>query len=322
MYLSDLQALKNADCLLYFNGRTAFGGLIKVGGTEYRKGVVTHPGYKGPSELTYNIENMGFETFYAVFGKDASAGAEVGGDNGIKGTRTRTKIYVDGVLSDDSGNLKYPETYTVTVNISGAKELKLVTSDGGDGIYCDTSAYADAMLLRAGEEISLPPEPESPPQDISFSTVDKAYLSDMTVGRNKCFGSGIGIDCNPHNEYLCIDTTFYDKGLCLIPFPVKPAYAEYNIEGLGFRTLSSYIGICYSEITNCNKGSVICRIYGDGKLIYESPLIRAKENGVYSKPVLAQADVTEVQLILIEVDPTSDGNDGDMVCFGEAVLVK
>lgn len=146
-YLSDMNGVGDENCLLFINDKTESGGKINIGGAEYEKGLITHPGFNGPGTVTYNIEGLGYTNFRAVVGKDKSAGAAVG-EEGIIGTNINVQVYVDGVLKVSSGNLPYPSTYTIDVDITGAKELKIVSGDGGDGIYCDTTAWADAKLVK------------------------------------------------------------------------------------------------------------------------------------------------------------------------------
>lgn len=326
VYLSDMEADRNAECLLYCKDCTEYGKQIKVGGKVYEKGVLTHPGYNGPSEMTYRIGGMGFETFYAVGGKDASAGTQVGGDSGIRGTRVRLQVYVDGVLRADSGDLAYPDTYTFIVDVRDAQELKLVTSDGGDGIYCDATGWADARLLRSGAEVPTEAPTEAPTeptkQDPALRDVTTAYLSDMVIRRWDCHLNEVFRDRNLLNEDLYIDMDYYDKGLSIHALPDRPGFAEIEIDGLGFTTFGAYIGVCYCEASDCSMGSIICRVYCDDVLKYESPVIRAKENGVYTQPLLVQVDVTGAKMLRLEVDPTSDGYAGDMACWGNACVTR
>jgi hypothetical protein len=146
-YLSDMNGVADENCLLFINDKTESGGKINIGGTEYDKGLITHPGFNGPGTVTYNIDGLGYTNFRAIVGKDKSAGAAVG-EEGIVGTNINVQVYVDGVLIVSSGNLPYPSTYTIDVDITDAKELKIVSGDGGDGIYCDTTAWADAKLVK------------------------------------------------------------------------------------------------------------------------------------------------------------------------------
>lgn len=143
-YLSDMTGTPDENCLLYLNDQTESGGKINVGGVEYEKGVVLHPGWNGPATITYNIEGLGYTNFRAIVGKDKSAGST----EAITGTCINVKVYVDGKLSLSSGNLAYPSTFNIDVDITDAKELKIFVGDGGDSITWDTTAWAEARLVK------------------------------------------------------------------------------------------------------------------------------------------------------------------------------
>lgn len=330
-YLSDMEAARNEDCLLYFNDITERGTVIKVGGVEYEKGVLTHPGYGGPSILTYNIEGLGYSIFYAVGGKDASAGFEVGGDTGIKGTKVQLQVYVDGELKADSGELAYPDKYIFNVDIKGARELKLVTSDGGDGIYCDATGWANAQLLKSSEDIPAEQTPEPTPEPTPVPTqrpelkdAETAYISDMIIRDFLGYNDVIGLDENIVGEELYINMDYYEKGISLHAVPgATNAFAEIDIEGLGFRTFNSYIGVCFSMGADCSMGTIECKVYCDGVLKYESGKIKAtNEEGEWTDPVFVQVDITDAKVLRLEVTTAGDGISGDMSCWGGACVSK
>jgi hypothetical protein len=58
------------------------------------------------------------------------------------------KVYVDDQLKFDSGIYRAGQTpLPVAIDIEGAKKLKLVTSDAGDGIVCDYAWWGDARFI-------------------------------------------------------------------------------------------------------------------------------------------------------------------------------
>lgn len=330
-YLSDMSATKNEHALLYLNDVTERDTIIKVGGVEYDKGVVTHPGYEGPSELTYNIEGLGYSIFYAVGGKDASAGYQVGGDSGIRGTKVQMQVYVDGVLKADSGELAYPDTYVFIVDIKGAKELKLVTLDGGDTIYCDATAWADARLLNSESDIPQQKTPEPTPeptpvptQNPEFKNKTTVYLSDMVIRNFNAYRDTLGLDENIAGEELYINMNYYEKGISFHAVSGAPnAFVEVDIEGLGFKTFNSYIGICYSMSADLTMGTIVCKVYCDDVLKYESEIIKATdENGNWLDPQFIQVDVTDAKVLRLEVTNAGDNIMGDMSCWGGACVSK
>ena len=187
-YLGDITPEQNGNLFYYVNSADGGNTQICLNGKTYEKGICTHPGDGGPSELTYDISGLGYNVFCATGGKDVSAGAFVGNDQ-ILNTLVQLQVYVDGVLQADSGALAYPNTYEFRVNITGAKELKLVSSHGGDGIFCDTSSYADPVLSKqtpasADPEQTQPTEPANPVSgDAALLTAAAALCLCLTAPR-------------------------------------------------------------------------------------------------------------------------------------------
>lgn len=57
------------------------------------------------------------------------------------------EVYVDGELKFNSGLMNSTDAQKhVEVDINGAKELKLVVTDGGNGIGSDHGSWADTKL--------------------------------------------------------------------------------------------------------------------------------------------------------------------------------
>ena len=239
-------------------GTAPDGTAINIGDNQkFDHGISMHPPLEGgPAEAEFNIEGLGYRTFVALGGKDLFSGIEVGGAIGIKGTKVGMEVWVDGVKKAESGNIPYPETYLFKVDITGAKKLKLVATDGGDGIYCDTTSFAGARLFKqAIDDISddmLPqlnePDPTptvepTPPAtpDPALKDADKAYISDLPWVDYATYTSNDEMpehrDENNSGEEIWICGEYYEKGVCLHARPNIESYLDVNIEGLGF-TLS------------------------------------------------------------------------------------
>jgi len=100
----------------------------------YQKGIGTH----AISEIVYDISGKNYEIFEAYVGVDQEM------------TYTASivfQVWVDGEKVYDSG-IMYPGTSQkyVSVNVAGKNELKLVVTDGGNGIGSDHGDWADAKL--------------------------------------------------------------------------------------------------------------------------------------------------------------------------------
>lgn len=101
----------------------------------YDKGIGTHAN----STIVYDLEGKNGEFFSSYVGVDRAMYNTVGS--------VQFEVYLDGAKVYDSGlmNSKDPQKY-VEVNVAGAKELKLVAKDGGNGIGSDHATWGDAKL--------------------------------------------------------------------------------------------------------------------------------------------------------------------------------
>lgn len=139
-YLSDMSEVSSIVGWGSFRKDKSPGGkgitLFKDGlATNFTKGLGAH----AASELIYNIENKGYNSFRAYAGIDGEVGLN-------KGLAT-FEVYADGKKVYDSGKVKSGEDYkAINIDITGVKELKLVTTDGGNGITGDNTVWAEAKL--------------------------------------------------------------------------------------------------------------------------------------------------------------------------------
>ena len=115
----------------------------------YRKGVLTIRdrkfvrglGVHASSEIVYKLDPaQKWKIFTAYVGLD-----NVGGNCGT----VEFLIYTDGKLAARSGKLTASmEAVPIWANVENCRELKLVVSDGGDGIYGDIADWAEAVLRK------------------------------------------------------------------------------------------------------------------------------------------------------------------------------
>ena len=306
---------------------------INIGGIEYEHGISFHPRGEGPAYLVYNIEGQGYKTFYAIVGKDRASGRDVG-ENTIKGTAVGMEVWVDGVLAAESGVLRYPDTYTYTVNIEGAKEVKILVNDGGDSIYCDTTSWANAIFSKdAAEGFKIPaeledsivmpeptevptPAPTNPPDIADRSTV---YLSDIAWKDAMIYpGANNGVPARDENvagEELWIGDVYYEKGVCLHANPGDNAYIEVDLTGLGFKLFAAYLGTAISEKYDVTMASVRFIFFVDGVEVKRTDVIRADND-----PELVTIDIEGAKLLRIEMDNGGDGISGDWGAMGSAAF--
>lgn len=135
--------------------------LDESGERVYTKGIGAHAN----STIVYDISRFGAQTFESYVGVDGLM-------RGANAASLTFEVYVDGVKQFDSGLMKKDTPQKlVRVDIEGAKELKLVVTDGGNGNGSDHADWADAKLItesakpvisgiqnytiRAGESVDL-----------------------------------------------------------------------------------------------------------------------------------------------------------------------
>lgn len=108
------------------------GNTLTLNGTTYSKGLGVH----AASEIVYNL-NGSYSKFTADAGIDDESWA---GSVQFQVFADGNKVYDSGVVTGSS------DTQHIDVSINGAKELKLVVLDGGDGINSDHADWANAQV--------------------------------------------------------------------------------------------------------------------------------------------------------------------------------
>ena len=106
---------------------------IMIGANHYRRGLGTHAN----SEIVYSLDGT-YRRFEAWAGPDMATNGSMG-----------FTVFVDGQQRWESGKMVHGDTAKrVEVDITNAKELRLVVDDGGDNIMGDHADWADARLLK------------------------------------------------------------------------------------------------------------------------------------------------------------------------------
>ncbi|NQT53971.1 NPCBM/NEW2 domain-containing protein, partial [bacterium] len=115
---------------------------LRTGGREYRRGLYCH----AVSKVVVRLPSPGRE-FTAVVGVDTHAQTS-GGRGSVVFSVTvggkeafRSKVMREGMAG-----------VPVSVDLAGATEFVLDVGDGGDGISCDQSDWADAKVVLADGE--------------------------------------------------------------------------------------------------------------------------------------------------------------------------
>ena len=123
---------------------TADGGPIVLNGVTYAKGLGVH----AMSEVVYAIPS-GCSQFFAAVGVDDEVGA-----NG----RVQFQVWADSSLLFQSAALTgNSATVSVAVTLAGQSQLRLVVTDGGDGVTSDHADWGAARFLCGA--VNNPPTP-------------------------------------------------------------------------------------------------------------------------------------------------------------------
>jgi len=150
VYLSDLQEqelIGYPSCCK--KNQNYQGGRIKLAGYEFAKGLLLHPAETKNGNLgrvTYVLDgDLGRATrFTAIIGIDDSMHRYHKGS-----AKFAVEVRRDGtwqrVLESDVLKLG-DKPQQVNVDISGTDQLRLITTDAGDGIACDHAVWANAMM--------------------------------------------------------------------------------------------------------------------------------------------------------------------------------
>lgn len=132
------------------------------GVVTYEKGIGTH----ATSTIIYDLTDKDYAFFTSYVGVDQEA-------NNV--ASVAFKVYVDGELKAETGVMKKADLQQfIKVNIAGAKELKLVVSDGGNGIGNDHGDFADAKLWTGENKV------DTTGYELLLETIDNLKETDYT----------------------------------------------------------------------------------------------------------------------------------------------
>ena len=137
---------------------------------------------------------------------------------------------------------------------------------------------------------------------------DKLYLSDFkpifSSSGWKQVNLNVSVDGNP----LRISGKTFEKGLGTH----APSIIKYNIAGL-FTHLRAKVGI---DDETKGKGSVVFKVFGDGKLLWESGLVKS------GKILKLDVNIKGVKILSFEVSDGGDGRDYDHADWVEVIVYK
>jgi len=126
--------------------KSVSGTPLSVGGQRFEHGLGTH----AHSEIVYELADMSVKAFTALVGADDALK-----DHPEAKTASMVfQVFVDDGKKFDSGVMHIGDkARPVNVDLTGAKTLKLVVTDAGDGISCDHADWAEAVLVGKVSEV-------------------------------------------------------------------------------------------------------------------------------------------------------------------------
>ncbi|MBD7969936.1 NPCBM/NEW2 domain-containing protein [Paenibacillus gallinarum] len=133
---------------------------------SYTRGIGAHSN----STIVYDLTDKNFDYFTSFVGVDRQMYGSVGS--------VSFEVFVDGEKKFDSGlmNSKAPQKF-VEVDMNGAKELKLVVTDGGNGNGSDHATWGDTKLHFANANRLFTDELEQVIQEAKASILE-GYTSE------------------------------------------------------------------------------------------------------------------------------------------------
>jgi hypothetical protein len=122
--------------------------LITIGKVRYHRGLGTH----SPATIIYDLTGKSYKAFHAVVGLDAEktpGGCGHGGSAEFIFSIDGEEVYKSELLTGDGCLETGGEVVDFDIP-SGAKELEITITEGGDGNGCDHADLGDARLMTGG----------------------------------------------------------------------------------------------------------------------------------------------------------------------------
>ncbi|MFO7974630.1 MAG: NPCBM/NEW2 domain-containing protein, partial [Candidatus Hydrogenedentota bacterium] len=160
---------------------------LQIGDNHYDKGIGTH------ANSRISVDLLGE---YAAFETEIGVQDHPDHDNGS----VVFQVFVDGEKRFDSGVMRQSDpVQPVHIDVTGAYDMDLVVTDGGDGIECDLANWANATLTCADvsvererpERVNIAPfarvmtwdpaQTGSHPGRVEELSVDQIFLGDVVV---------------------------------------------------------------------------------------------------------------------------------------------
>jgi hypothetical protein len=137
-YLSDVDwtsAIPGVSSLPTQKDKSVYSSEISINGQHYTKGI----GTQAASETVYDLGKQ-----FSMFRADIGVDSEVGNHGSVV-----FQVFGDGKKLYDSGVMTGgTPAKSINVDVTGVSQLKLVATDGGDGIDNDHADWANARIIN------------------------------------------------------------------------------------------------------------------------------------------------------------------------------
>jgi hypothetical protein len=269
---------------------------LVLNGVQYGKGIMMHVAPDGYAEAVYNVS--GYTTFRADIGIDENNGAQ---DRGsvvfVVLTRSEGGEWVEKYRSEVIRGTS--PTVALQVDISGASELKLYATDGGDGIDADHATWADARVTK------------------------EIYLSSLEPLRVHVLAGIMPDDKEPvrdrgrEGKPLVLNGITYAKGIMMHVAPDGYAEAIYDVSA--YTTFAADLGLDENNGGGGSDASVVFVVYtgtpGNWVEKYRSEIVRSTTPTI---PLVI--DLANAPQLRLYVTDAGDGIGGDHATWANARL--
>jgi hypothetical protein len=171
---------------------------LRISEREYARGL----GHHAPGSIVVELDGE-YEAF------EAEVGVQWQGDSCA--ATVVFQVLVDGEVRFDSGVMtQRDKAKPVSVSLTGALELELVSGDAGDGYCCDCADWAEARLTRA-------PGAQRKPLVETFDIAPFARL--VTCDPNRADGARASRieEFRPEDVFLETEVATRGDGSCVVP---------------------------------------------------------------------------------------------------------
>lgn len=262
------------------------GRVLTLNGRTFTKGLGAH----AASDIRYALDGT-CSFFAAVVGVDDEVST--------RGT-VRFQLWRDGVLALDTGTMTGADAgRAVAADITGARDLRLVVGDAGDGVTSDHADWADARVYCGGT--APPPAPSTRwLSDLVWSSATNGW---GPVERDRSNGESLAGD----GRTLTLNGKTYAKGLGVH----AASSVTYALGGTCSR-LEADLGVD-DEVGN--RGSVVFQVTADGVRLYDSGRMTGK-----TATKRLSLDVTGRRALTLVVTDNADGTASDHGDWADARL--